>query len=75
MQAQEFDQLVKRVGAIAPVSVAAGLVGISRQRVWQLVRAGKVRTWPVNGASFVEVRVLTERQVGGLSKPVQCRER
>lgn len=75
MQAQEFDQLVKRVGPIAPVSVAAGLVGISRQRVWQLVRAGKVRAWPVNGAAFVEVRLLTDRQVGDPGEGVQSRRR
>lgn len=55
--------LVSRAGGVVPVCVAAGVLGVSRQRVYALLSRGKLAAVPLYGGKFVGWRSLVSRSM------------
>jgi hypothetical protein len=50
---REFSRLAESKGALVPPYVAAGLLGVSQQRVSQLMKAGRLERIEFEGQPFV----------------------
>ena len=63
LRPERFRELLKTCdreeGFIRPVD-AAGVLGVSRQYVSELIREGKLRTWMMGGGKFVSMREVDE---------------
>lgn len=60
--AGEMLELVRRVGPVVRVGDAAHLVGVSRQRVWQLLDRRALVAHRIGGAVWVELQSLALRR-------------
>lgn len=57
---QELGEIAKREGMLVPQTYAAKILGVSKQRVWQFVEEGRLRSVEVNGVRFVGEKSLIE---------------
>lgn len=73
----EFCEMIKQDGAAIPVTFAARVLNVSRQRVYELINEGRIRTVELGGHVFVVADSLVEwgrterkagRPVGGINE-------
>lgn len=73
----EFQEMVKANGAAIPVIFAARVLNVSRQRVYELINEGRVKTVQLGGHTFITSDSLVEwgrgerkagRPVGGINE-------
>lgn len=50
---KELSRVTEEKGMLIPQSFAAKVLGVSRQRVWDLVQADRLETVEVNGVTWV----------------------
>jgi len=60
---REFSRLVKLCGGLVPMSTVATILGVSRQRVHQLVEEGTFRHW-----TFYGMKWLSQNEVVSFAK-------
>jgi hypothetical protein len=57
---RDLQVLQQRVGGILPQTFAAGILGLTRQRVWQLIESGDLETVTMRGKPYVTMRSLVD---------------
>lgn len=57
---REMSELQKRVGALVPAALAAKILNVSRQRFYQLVDAGTLKTVQFHGHHYITESDLVE---------------
>lgn len=57
---KEFEEMVRQDGAAIPVTFAAKLLNVSRQRVYDLCETGRLRRVELGGHSFITSESLVE---------------
>lgn len=55
--------LVARAGGVVPVCVAAFVLAVSRERIYQLLARGKLESVKLNGGRFVGWRSVVSRSM------------
>jgi hypothetical protein len=72
----DFAEHAEDKGALVPPALAAKLLGVSRQRIWQLLDAGKLERLDFEGHAFITERSIVawakmERKTGRPFKPME----
>jgi hypothetical protein len=65
----ELEARAKSKGPVVPQSLAAEIIGVSRQRVGALIEAGRIEAFTLNGSRFVFVRSLHDFLKAGPRPP------
>jgi excisionase family DNA binding protein len=60
MELTEKEEAARLLGGMLRPREAARLLGVSNQRVYQLIKSGKLRGWRVGWNYFVEPESITE---------------
>lgn len=66
---EEAERVFLDKGPVLPQGIVAEMLGLSRQRVWQLVNAGRLEAVEVGGQRFVLTRSLRTYQKGVGGRP------
>ena len=75
----EIKRVIDAEEGLVPVRLAVEMLGVSRQRVYELIEEGKVKTFDVVGQQFISFKSLSawahsERKAGKPFKPVTKRQ-